>query len=240
MFAVRAQRPDPQCPADSAVRLQGAVDPEAEGSFSMYMLRGLHSGCLALVILSSLAGVTWAIEPEPPAQVVLRLTRAIGSMPTIGAETAQAVPAYPPTAMLDISGVSQRALGKHWQGCTPTQQQQFVTLFTKLLENVAFLKTAPFFRALDIAVTNERVTGPQAVVSTTMAHPKAGRISIDYLLTKHQHTWLVQDVILDDVSLVMNLRSQFHTIITQFSWEELLRRMREKLTVTSALASTRR
>jgi phospholipid transport system substrate-binding protein len=206
----------------------------------MRRLRGLYGCCLALVLLWSTAGLTLAAEPEKPAQVVMRLTQAIGSMQPMAAPTNQAVAWQTPTAMLDITGVSQRALGKHWQTCTPAQKQQFVTLFTKLLENVAFRKTAPFFRTLDVAVTNERVTGPQAVVSTTMSHPKEGHISIDYLLTRYHQTWRVRDVILDDVSLVMNLRSQFHKIITEFSWEELLRRMREKLTVAPAFAATQR
>jgi phospholipid transport system substrate-binding protein len=200
----------------------------------------LYRCCLALVLLCSTAGLTLAAEPERPAQVVLRLTQAIGNMPTMPTRADYAVASPSPTAMLDITGVSQQALGKHWTTCTPDQKQQFVTLFAKVLENVAFRKTAQFFRTLNIAVTNERITGPQAVVSTTMSHPKAGRISIDYLLTQHQQTWRVRDVILDDVSLVMNLRSQFHRIITKFSWEELLRRMRKKLTVIPAFAATQR
>jgi len=41
--------------------------------------------------------------------------------------------------------------------------------------------------------------------------------------------WRVQDILLDDVSLAGNLQSQFNKIITENSYADLLRRMRDKL-----------
>jgi hypothetical protein len=46
---------------------------------------------------------------------------------------------------------------------------------------------------------------------------------------RSSNTWLVRDIILDDVSLTRNLRSQCQKIITEHSYAELLRRMRDKL-----------
>jgi phospholipid transport system substrate-binding protein len=67
------------------------------------------------------------------------------------------------------------------------------------------------------------------VVKTTVTHPKEGLVSIDYRLAQSNGNWRVRDIILDDVSLATNLRSQFHKIITEHSYDELLRLMREKL-----------
>jgi ABC-type transporter MlaC component len=65
---------------------------------------------------------------------------------------------------------------------------------------------------------------------STIRHPKEGLISIDYQLVRHDSNWRVQDILLDDVSLALNLQSQFNKVIVENSYTELLRRMREKLT----------
>jgi phospholipid transport system substrate-binding protein len=131
--------------------------------------------------------------------------------------------------ILDVPAVSKWALGKHWEECTPTEQQEFVQLLEQLFAKVAYPKSAEFFGDLTVAIAGERITGPGAVVKTTVSHPKEGLVAIDYRLTQANGSWRVRDIILDDVSLATNLRAQFNKIITEHSYAELLRRMREKL-----------
>ena len=66
-------------------------------------------------------------------------------------------------------------------------------------------------------------------MKTTVRHPKEGVVSVDYRLVQEGGVWHVQDILLDDVSLAANLQSQFNKIITENSYAELLRRMRDKL-----------
>jgi phospholipid transport system substrate-binding protein len=40
--------------------------------------------------------------------------------------------------------------------------------------------------------------------------------------------WKVYDIVVDNISLVNNYRSQFHRVIVQSSFENLVRRMKEK------------
>lgn len=51
---------------------------------------------------------------------------------------------------------------------------------------------------------------------------------MDYRLTNKDGTWYAYDVIVDGVSLVMNYRSQFGKIIGESSFQELLRRLKER------------
>jgi phospholipid transport system substrate-binding protein len=132
--------------------------------------------------------------------------------------------------ILDISSVSQRTLGKHWQARSPAERQEFIALLEQLFAKVAYPTSAEFFSGLDMTVAGERITGQRAVVKTTVSHPKEGLVSVDYQLVQHDGSWRVHDILLDDVSLVANLQSQFNKIITEHSYAELLRRMREKLT----------
>jgi phospholipid transport system substrate-binding protein len=41
--------------------------------------------------------------------------------------------------------------------------------------------------------------------------------------------WKIYDVVVEDISLVNNYRSQFDRILSKTSYDELIRRMKEKL-----------
>lgn len=199
-------------------------------------LRGWSWWALLVVLLWSVTGGSAAAEPEGPAQHVQRLIQAIGSIKaanngnlSMADRTSNEAAAKVANAILDIPGVSQWALGKHWNGHSPAEQQEFITLLEQLFAKVAYPKSAEFFGDLTITVTGERISGQRAVVKTTVRHPKEGMVSIDYQLLQHDENWRVRDILLDDVSMATNLRSQFNKIISEHSYAELLRRMREKL-----------
>jgi ABC-type transporter MlaC component len=196
--------------------------------------RGLWCVCFSGLLLW-VGGFGLAAEADTPTAVVYRLIAAISRVGTaeqgnlVSREPADATTADVAHVMLDVPAMSQQTLGKHWEGCSPAERQEFIALFTQLLSQLVFPKSAAFFHSLKMTATTERITGQQAVVKTTLHHPKEGHIAIDYLLVRPGDTWRIHDVVLDGVSLATNLRSQFNQIITQHSYPELLRRMREKL-----------
>jgi phospholipid transport system substrate-binding protein len=186
--------------------------------------------------LSGLARPALAAETESPTQLVQRLIQAIGSIkPSNDGHLSEAEQARNAAAVhvintiLDVPTVSKLALGKYWQAHSAAEHQEFIALLEELFAKVAFPKSSEFFSDYQITIANERITGERAVVKTTVTHPKEGLISIDYRLAKQNGSWRVRDILLDDVSLALNLRSQFHKIISEDSYAELLRRMREKL-----------
>jgi len=56
-------------------------------------------------------------------------------------------------------------------------------------------------------------------------------LPMDYRLLVRDGRWSAYDIIIDGVSLVSNYRSQFQKIIRESSYEELLKKLRER-TVT--------
>ena len=191
---------------------------------------------LACVLLGSTIGVHVAAESETPMQLVQRLVPAIirikptnNSTLSAADQAANAAAAKEANAILDIPAVAQRTLGKHWQARTPAEQQEFITLLEQLLTKVAYPKSAEFFHSLEVNFAKENIAGQRATVKTTVRHPKEGVVSVDYRLVQEGSVWRVQDILLDDVSLAANLQSQFNKIITENSYAELLRRMRDKL-----------
>ena len=191
---------------------------------------------LAGVLLGMTIGVHVAAESESPMQLVQRLVKAIIRMrPTNNSnlsaadQAANADAAKEANAILDIPTVAQRTLGKHWQAVTPAQRQEFIALLEQLFTKVAYPKSAEFFHGLEINFAKETISGQRATVKTTVKHPKEGLVSVDFRLAQEGSVWRVQDILLDDVSLAANLQSQFNKIITENSYAELLRRMRDKL-----------
>ena len=51
---------------------------------------------------------------------------------------------------------------------------------------------------------------------------------MDYRLIKKDGDWYAYDIIVDGVSLVRNYRSQFVSIIRSSSYQELVRRLKER------------
>lgn len=188
------------------------------------------------LMMSWSVGAYATAEPESPRQLVQRLVNTINSIkptqqgslsPTI--QEASLAAAREANTILDLRAVGQRSLGKHWQSRTPSEQNEFVALLEQLFAKVAYPKSAEFFSGLEMRLGKENVAGHNATVETTVKHPKEGLVSVDYRLIQESGAWRVQDILLDDVSLVSNLQSQFNKIITEHSYTELVRRIRDKL-----------
>ena len=174
----------------------------------------------------------WGTDANSPTHTVNRLVASISRQPHVVAssdKSSAAASLDAALALIDLRGVSQKTLGQHWTQLQPTEQDEFMALFAQLLIRIAFPQSAAFFQELAVTVSGERIRGPEATVSTYVKHAKEGQIDIDYRLIQQDRGWLVSDIELDGVSLSRNLRAQFHQIIRQDSYLELLRRMREKL-----------
>lgn len=132
-------------------------------------------------------------------------------------------------SVIDISILGPKTLGSHWGKRADEEKEFFLTVLTKLLEKVAYPKSAKFFVDLKITYDTEMIEKGKAEVRTSMEHESEGLIEIDYKLHKINAKWLIYDVILDEVSLVLNLKTQFHKIIGEESFNELMSRMSDRL-----------
>ena len=58
--------------------------------------------------------------------------------------------------------------------------------------------------------------------------PKGEEYTINYKAQLAGSDWKVYDVVAENISLVNNYRSQFNRVISKSSYEELVRRLRDK------------
>ena len=127
----------------------------------------------------------------------------------------------------DFAEMAKRSLGPHWQRQSAEEQQQFVKLFTDLLER-AYAGQIESYNGEKIMYGRETVNDNQAEVDTKIITKKGEEISVNYKLLNNRGDWKVYDVVIENISLVNNYRSQFNRILANASFSELLQKLQSK------------
>lgn len=130
-------------------------------------------------------------------------------------------------ARFDFSEMAKRALGANWRRRTPREQDEFVRLFTDLLER-AYADTIESYSDEKILYVGERLDGGYADVNSKVLTSRGDEYSLNYRAHFVGGEWRVYDVVVENISMVNNYRSQFNRVITNASYEELVRRLRDK------------
>lgn len=127
----------------------------------------------------------------------------------------------------DFAAMAKRSLGSHWRSLTPEEQREFEEVFTDLLES-SYVDQIESYNDEKILYIREIQDDNYAEVSTKIATSKGEEFSINYKLHLVNESWKVYDIVIENISLINNYRSQFNRIIMKSSYKELLRRMKEK------------
>ncbi len=134
----------------------------------------------------------------------------------------------------DEEAFAIRALGAHWRKRTKEEKQEFVKIFSDLLERTYlkriddYLAKADSFSGKNILYLNETVKGRYVVVETKVITNKDTEIPIHYLFKNKQGNWVVCDIAIEGVSLVKNYRAQFKEILARSSFKELIAKLKSK------------
>jgi phospholipid transport system substrate-binding protein len=129
--------------------------------------------------------------------------------------------------VFDWEETGKRALARHWQGRSPQERQEFSKLFADLLER-SYVGKIEAYSGEKILYGEETVDGEQATVRTKLVTKTGTQIPIDYKMLKAGDRWRVYDVLIENVSLVANYRSQFNRIIQQSGYADLIQRLKTK------------
>jgi phospholipid transport system substrate-binding protein len=127
--------------------------------------------------------------------------------------------------VFDFGETAKRALGRHWQGLSEKDRQEFTGLFTDLIER-AYISKIERYSGERIAYAGESVEDGLATVRTRFVTKQGTEIPVDYRMQQRGDRWLVYDVMVEGVSLINNYRTQFDKIIQTSSYAELVRKMK--------------
>ena len=128
----------------------------------------------------------------------------------------------------DFQEMAQRSLGAHWQRRTPEEQTQFIKVFSDLLEQT-YVDKIESYNNEKFIYANERIDGSYAEVSSRMRTSKGEEFTINYKLHRVGEDWRVYDLVIENVSLINNYRSQFNRILTGSTYDELISRIKAKV-----------
>jgi phospholipid transport system substrate-binding protein len=128
--------------------------------------------------------------------------------------------------IFDFGETAKRALGQHWAKRTPAEREEFVRIFTELLQRTYFSKVDQYNS--EMTFQGDVVEGDQAVVRSTLVLGKGGEMSLDYRMHRPTDRWKVYDISIDGISLVANYRSQFNKIVRTESYEGLVARLKSR------------
>jgi len=134
--------------------------------------------------------------------------------------------------------MAQRSLGQHWRTLAPQQRQEFVALFTDLLEG-SYIRRIDGYNAEQQGVryTKEEINNDNASVHTEIVSGRDLPATVEYRMLHKDGDWKVYDIVIEGVSLVNNYRTQFNTIILKDSYAGLVKQMRLKLEQEQAAAA---
>lgn len=123
--------------------------------------------------------------------------------------------------------MSRSTLGRHWKKASSEQQQQFMTLFSDLLE-ATYIGRIEGYTDEEVVYGEEKIRKKKALVETRIK-TKTVEIPIDYKLVQKDKGWFVYDVVIEGVSLVRNFRSSYGSIVEREGFEGLFGQMQTKI-----------
>jgi len=127
----------------------------------------------------------------------------------------------------DISESAQRVLARHWQARTPAERDEFTQLFADLLERT-YIARLDEYGGERIRYVGESIDGELATVRARIVTRAGIEVPVESRMVRRGERWLIYDVLIENVSLVANYRSQFDRIVRSSSYEELVRRLKQK------------
>jgi len=125
----------------------------------------------------------------------------------------------------DFAEMARRSLGNRWSTLAE-KQAEFIAAFIQFAEG-SYLNTVGSYRGEKITYGREQIDGDFAEVETQVLG-RGETTQISYKLHLVGDEWKVYDVIIDQISLVSNFRSQFGRVLQTASVDELMRRLRAK------------
>jgi phospholipid transport system substrate-binding protein len=129
--------------------------------------------------------------------------------------------------IFDWQETGKRALGRGNQACSASQREEFAPLFADLIER-SYIGKLELYSGERIVYAGEAAEADQATVRTKLFTKSNTEIPIDYRMLKQGDRWRAYDVVIENVSLVSNYRSQFARVIQQSNCGELIKKLKTK------------
>lgn len=202
------------------------------------LIYSFRAAFLALALLFA-ASLPNGVQAQPAAQARQSLETAVNSILNIirKPEYANSATRGPLRKQIenevyrifDFGEFSSRTVGPRWRSFSTEQKQAFDNAFAELLLNT-YLNKVTGYNGETVVYTGEAASpeGDKVEVRTVITMKDGKKIPVFYRMLHKNGKWVVYDVIIENISLVKNYRTQFNDILNTASPEELTSRVRAK------------
>ncbi len=130
--------------------------------------------------------------------------------------------------MFDEMEFSKRTLTRNWNKFTPAQRKEFVDLFERVMEKTYIDKILDYSNEKVVFHKETMIPDDKAEVQSKII-TSSKEVPIFYRMILKDGKWKVYDVVVENVSLVQNYRTQFNEILASGTPEQLLETLRKKV-----------
>ncbi len=132
-------------------------------------------------------------------------------------------------SIFDFEEFSMRTVGPHWRTFNAAQKKAFSEAFAELLF-ATYLERIDGYNGETILFTETRsnAAGNRVEVASIVTIENNQKIPMAYRMLPKNSKWHVYDVLIENISLVKNFRSQFGNILNSEEPEVLIARIRER------------
>ncbi len=128
----------------------------------------------------------------------------------------------------DYVELSKSTLSRNSEKLNPDQRQEFEKLYKALLEKV-YMDTILSYKDQEVVFGKERALGQNRVEVESKIVSESKETPINFRMILKNGGWWVYDVVIENISLVQNYRSQFNRVLTKDSPEAMLAALRKKV-----------
>ena len=129
--------------------------------------------------------------------------------------------------MFDFREMARSSLGQTWNTLLPEEQDGFVGLFKNLVEQ-RYIGKLDSFDNQKVIYRKQLVKGDKAMIYTDIVD-KDLEVPIIYKLQEIEGKWLIYDMKIENVSLIVNYRRDFESIIRKEQFAGLVAKITEQL-----------
>jgi phospholipid transport system substrate-binding protein len=131
---------------------------------------------------------------------------------------------------VDIRGVAQFVLGRHWRTASEAQRNEYLSLFEETLVRNLSARFGELRGVTFSMGRNQMASEQEAVVSTVVTRPNNPSIALDWRVADVGGTPRVVDLVAEGTSLRITQRSEYSAVVQRGGgMDALLRAMRQQL-----------
>lgn len=115
---------------------------------------------------------------------------------------------------VDVNGIAQFCLGRFWRTATPTQQQDYLALFHRVLMN-GITGNVTGYKGVTVAVSRAQQSEEGDIVSTVVNRPGQATANVGWVVVNTTNGLRIEDVVVANTSLRLTKRSEYDAFLTQ-------------------------